>query len=117
MKKIFAVSLAALLLIVSGCTGSDDNDKQPDTETAGGSLAEHMGLQQVSDYSSWTFETAAGETCTVDLLLDTPVKVQEHENAGDVVAVNSAGSAGVKLPSDVTDTCHDATIDHLADHE
>lgn len=79
-------------------------------------VAEHMGLQE-ADNAAWTFETADGETCTVNLVLDTPLLVQEQENAGAVVAVNPAGSAGVTLPDDVTDSCHDAAIDLLSDHE
>ena len=117
MKKIFAVSLAALALVLSGCSGSDDDANADSPESSGNTIADHMDLQQASDDSTWTFETADGETCTVELLLDTPIKVQEHENAGDVVAVNPAGSAGVKLPADVSDSCHDTAIELLSDHD
>ena len=116
MKRTIASVCAAAVLLVGGCSSSD-GEEQGETGDTGSTIAQHMGLQQAGYDTNWTFLTADGETCTVEILLDTPLKVQDHENAGDVVAVNTAGSAGVKLPADVSDNCHDTAIDLLSDFE
>lgn len=107
--------LAVCILLFSACGGDSDADDNPNTsnETNESDIVSHMDL--VESEARWTFTTDANETCTVDQVLTTPVDVQSHENDGDVVAVNSAGSAGVVLPADVSDSCHDAAIEMLAD--
>lgn len=103
-------TLAAVVLVIAACGGSDNDTSNETSESA---IVSHMSLE-ASD-SGWTLTTDDGEACPVVQVLTTPVDVQSHENDGDVVAVNSAGSAGVVLPEDVTDSCHDAAIDLLSD--
>lgn len=107
--------LAVLVLLISACgDGSNDEDNPVTSGTTGeGDIVSHMNL--AANDSSWLFDSDDGESCPIDLILTSPVDVQARENAGDVVAVNEAGSAGVVLPADVSASCHDAAINLLAD--
>lgn len=107
MRRIMATIAVAMVLLITGCGSDDDNSGSAGTDQE--TIVNGMALQ--SDGDTWMFHTAEGESCTVEALLLTPVEVQDAENAGDVVAVNAAGSFGVQLPSDESDSCYDAATD------
>lgn len=106
--------LAVIVLVITACGDSkDDNDTTTSDTSDESTIISHMNLE--SHDSGWTFSTDAGETCVVQQVLTTPADVQTRENAGDVVAVNSAGSLGVVLPAEITDSCHDTAIELLSE--
>lgn len=122
MKLITALTFA-LLLTLSGCGESDitgpatSDDAQPRLYDES-EIVEHLGLvDDGSGTDSYIYRGPGQIECNIPVVLKSSDEVALYANAGDNVASNSIGSAGVKFNGDELASCQEALTEALADLE
>ena len=120
MKTTIA-ALAAFLLAGCGAAAPTADPVAEPTVTAARPVAydeadvvDHLGLTENPSGLSWTWSSASG-SCEVAVVLTTANAVALYADAGDIVATNSDGTAGVKITGDRKSTCRDEMDEALAD--
>jgi hypothetical protein len=130
--KLTAALALSLTLFLAGCGGGSDDgsggetldgDTSSDTSAGGESkihdeseIVEHLGL--VDDGGgSYTYTTPDGVSCGIAVVLTKYNEVSMYRDAGDTVAENSSGTAGVKIIAAEEATCKDALDNALTDFE
>ena len=114
MRIVNLVVTGAIILVLSaGCIGEDE-DPKPTTWNER-EIVNHMDLTPSSSGLSWTFRTDNGTTCNVAVVMTNANQVALYKNAGDTVATNEDGTAGVKITGGESRTCSDAAENLLKD--
>ena len=115
-KALLALSAATLLLGTACGAGEEAPDEQaPMGEPViydASQIAEVIGLD-ANNYVT----TPDGVKCEAAVILTSPQHVAMYADAGDTVATNPAGTAGVKNVSSEKATCQSFFEEKLADLE
>lgn len=98
---VIAAAVAAVVL-VGGCRGSGGGSAAPRVWDQS-QIVHHLGLHE--DAGSWTVTVAGGVTCDVAVVLTDAGQVNQYRAAGDIVAINPSGTAGVKIVTAQEATC------------
>jgi hypothetical protein len=93
------VAALTLCAVIAGCGGNADDSAQSEGGRDGGKdLTEQQvinGLGLTTSDNGLTYQAPGG--CEVAVVLNTPQEVALYSDAGDTVATNDGGTAGVKL--------------------
>lgn len=122
MKFMTALVLAVTLL-VAGCSSAEETGAR---DSAGGDaqprlfneseIVEHLGLvDDGTGTESYVYRGPGQVVCDVYVVLASSQAVELYANAGDNVASNSIGSAGVKFGGAELADCQEALTAAMAD--
>ncbi|MDN4162935.1 hypothetical protein [Nocardioides abyssi] len=121
MKKMIA-ALAVMAMFATGCSnGSADNTRTAEVSTSTAApvqydesaIVKHIGAVE-SDFGSWFITTDNLVECEIAVILTTEVEVSTYADAGDNVATNPDGTAGVKIVAPEGATCNEELTKRLS---
>lgn len=123
-KTRLLLVLAAVVMVASGCSGTITIDfgspsgstERSETQVWNESeVVDAVGLRKNDRGSGWTFSADSGRFCDVAVVMTNKSQVDLYVNAGDVVATNPSGTAGVKIVDAESRSCLDTAEKRLRD--
>ena len=129
MRRALIATVSITTFLLAGCGGDEESETAEPAETTtseevpevstvhnASDIAAHIGVE-LTDTEDATWTTADGAECDLPIFLTTAQEVDLYAGAGDTVATNPAGTAGVKIVGGEQATCLDELTEALADFE